>query len=88
MTVITGTQFRANQSKYIEMANRGERVILSSKAGYTELTPVPEEDEEIRKYKDSVLLLSISQDVRNEYAQGNYTVCRTPEEIKTYLDSL
>ena len=43
MTVITCRQFRANQSKYIRMAHGGERLILSYRAGYAELTPVSDE---------------------------------------------
>jgi hypothetical protein len=31
MTIITGREFRSNQNKYIGMAHRGERVVISSK---------------------------------------------------------
>ena len=37
MTIITGRKFRSNQNKYIGMAHRGERVVISSKSGYAEL---------------------------------------------------
>ena len=40
MTIITGREFRSNQNKYIGMAHRGERVVISSKSGHAELTPV------------------------------------------------
>jgi hypothetical protein len=36
MTIITGREFRPNQNKYIGMAHRGERVVISSKSGYAE----------------------------------------------------
>ena len=38
MTIITGREFRSNQNKYIGMAHRGERVVISSKSGHAELT--------------------------------------------------
>lgn len=38
--IITGRDFRANQSKYIGIAHSGEDVILKSRAGSVRLIPV------------------------------------------------
>ena len=38
--IVTGRDFRANQSKYIGMAHSGEDVILKSRAGSVRLIPV------------------------------------------------
>ena len=50
MTIITGREFRSNQSKYIGMAHKGERVVISSRSGYADLTPVSKEDKEVGEY--------------------------------------
>ena len=38
--IVTGRDFRANQSKYIGIAHSGEDVILKSRAGSVKLIPV------------------------------------------------
>ena len=38
--IVTGRDFRANQSKYIGYAHQGEDVILKSRAGSVRLMPV------------------------------------------------
>lgn len=38
--IVTGSDFRANQSRYIGMAHSGEDVILKSRAGSVRLIPV------------------------------------------------
>ena len=38
--IVTGRDFRANQSKYISIAHSGEDVILKSRAGSVRLIPV------------------------------------------------
>ena len=38
--IVTGRDFRANQSKYIGFAHNGEDVILKSRAGSVKLIPV------------------------------------------------
>ena len=38
--IVTGRDFRANQSKYIGYAHNGEDVILESRAGSVRLIPV------------------------------------------------
>jgi antitoxin (DNA-binding transcriptional repressor) of toxin-antitoxin stability system len=45
MEVITAREFRANQSKYLGLANNGEDVILKSRGlGSFRLTPVTSQD--------------------------------------------
>ena len=38
--IVTGTDFRANPSRYIGIAHSGEDVILTSRAGSVRLIPV------------------------------------------------
>ena len=42
--IVTGRDFRANQSRYISIAHRGEDVILKSRAGSVRLMPVDTPD--------------------------------------------
>ena len=43
--IVTGRDFRANQSKYIGYAHSGEDVILKSRAGSVRLIPVDKSEE-------------------------------------------
>ena len=88
MVVVTGRDFRANQSKYIGMAQKGERVILSSKVGYAELTPLPQGDKDINEYLNSKCFSAVVNKVRQEYREGKGITCSTLDEIKAHLDSL
>lgn len=88
MTIITGRQFRANQSKYIDMAHKGERVILSSKRGYAELKPISENDKEIEDYKQSVSFMALASKAEQDYIKGNTVKCKTLEELHSFLGSL
>lgn len=45
MTIVSTREFRANQTKYLGMVDRGEHVILKSRRGSYRLTPVEEEEE-------------------------------------------
>ena len=40
MIVVTSKDFRANQSRYISIAQRGEDVILKSRVGSVKLIPI------------------------------------------------
>lgn len=88
MTIITGSQFRANQGKYIGMVNRGERVILSSKSGYTELKPVAEDDKEIRDYMDSKCLMAVATKARKEHEEGKTLKFDSAVEAQKWMDNL
>lgn len=87
MTVITSTQFRANQGRYVDMAHKGERVIVTSRKGDVELTPVNEE-EEFNKYVKSSSFLAFANKVRQEVKEGKCTVCHNEEELIRHLESL
>lgn len=44
MVIVSTRDFRSNQSHYLDMVNRGESVILRSRAGSFRITPVSEND--------------------------------------------
>lgn len=88
MTIITGRQFRANQSKYIEMANKGERVILSSKSGYAELNPVSESDKDIKEFHNSRCLMAIARKARKEHEEGKTLKFNSAIDAQKWMDSL
>ena len=44
MTIVSTTDFRANQTKYLGMVDRGEAVILKSRRGSYRLLPAEEEE--------------------------------------------
>ena len=52
MTIVTTRDFRANQTKFLDMALRGEHVVLKSRRGSVRLTPVEDEDEEEESKRD------------------------------------
>ena len=43
MTIVTTRDFRTNQTKYLDMALRGEQVVLKSRRGSVRLIPVEDE---------------------------------------------
>ena len=43
MTIVTTSEFRANQTKFLGMARRGEHVVLKSRLGSFRLTPEKED---------------------------------------------
>ena len=45
MTIVSTRDFRANQTKFLDMALRGEHVVLKSRRGSVRLMPVEEEEE-------------------------------------------
>ena len=45
MTIVSTRDFRANQTKFLGMASRGEHVVLKSRLGSYRLIPVEEEEE-------------------------------------------
>ena len=49
MVIVSTRDFRTNQSHYLEMANRGEIVILSSRTGNYRLVPVKDDDIEEKR---------------------------------------
>jgi hypothetical protein len=45
MTIVSTRDFRANQTKYLGMASRGEHVVLKSRLGSYRLIPLEESEE-------------------------------------------
>lgn len=41
MTIVSTREFRSNQTRYLDMVDNGENVILRSRRGSYRLTPVP-----------------------------------------------
>mgnify|MGYP002623216820 CR=1 FL=1 len=88
MTIITGTEYKANQGKYIKRANEGERVIISSHGGYVELKPVPETDKDVREHINAMSFFTAAKKVRREYDERDYTTLRSHEDIVNWFNSL
>lgn len=44
--IVTGSSFRANQSRYVGAAYRGEDVVVKTRAGSFRVVPVPQEETE------------------------------------------
>lgn len=49
MTIVSTRDFRANQTKFLAMARRGEHVVLKSRLGSFRLTPEDEEESEPKR---------------------------------------
>ena len=49
MIVVTGRDFRANTSKYVDVAYSGEDVVVKSRAGSFRVVPITENDIVINK---------------------------------------
>jgi antitoxin (DNA-binding transcriptional repressor) of toxin-antitoxin stability system len=49
MIVVTGRDFRANTSKYVDVAYSGEDVVVKSRAGSFRVVPITEDDIVINK---------------------------------------
>ena len=46
MTIVTTRDFRANQTKFLDMALRGEHVVLKSRRGSVRMMPVEDQVKE------------------------------------------
>lgn len=88
MTIITGSTFRANQGKYIDMAHNGERVVLSSKKGYVELKPVSDNDKEVKEQKLSTSLIALARKAEREHKEGKTLRFKSAAEAQRWMDSL
>lgn len=88
MTIITGREFRSNQSKYIGMAHKGERVVISSRSGYAELTPVSKEDKEIREQIKGKSFLAVGNRIKRNVQEGKMLKLDSLDELREHLASL
>ncbi|MBR3496175.1 MAG: type II toxin-antitoxin system prevent-host-death family antitoxin [Prevotella sp.] len=88
MTIITGTEYKANQGKYIKRAQEGERVIISSHGSYVELKPVPETDKDVVEHNNAKSFLATSARIDKAAREGKMLKFDTVEELRTHLASL
>lgn len=49
MIIVTGRDFRANTAKYVDVAFRGEDVVVKSRAGCFRILPITEDDIVVNK---------------------------------------
>ena len=89
MTIVTGRDFRANQSRYIESALRGEDVVLKSRLGSVRLVPVVEKTakDDDRNEITPALARKIAR-ARKEMREGKGVTLHTHEEIEAFFNSL
>ena len=85
MVVVSTRDFRANQTKYLGMAKRGEQVMLHSRrTGRFMLTPVEdEENDEITPELQAAI-----DKARQEYREGKCITLKTHEDIDRYFAEL
>ena len=92
MTIITGSQFRANQGMYIDMAHQGENVYIKTRRGNVVLTPVADdiEDEEksFQEYVGSKSFQSVAEKARQEFQDGKTRSFGSGSEAQQWMDSL
>lgn len=88
MTIITGSQFRANQGKYIDMAHQGEDVVLSSRKGYVRLTPVQDGDKTVSEHEHHVSMMAFATKIKKEHAAVQTIRCENLDELHQLLNSL
>lgn len=88
MTIVTGRDFRANQSRYIGSALRGEDVVLKSRLGSVRLVPVVEEEPADTRNEITPALARKIAKARKEMREGKTIRLSTREEIDRFFDSL
>lgn len=94
MTTVTTREFRANQSKYLDMANRGENVILTSpRKGKFHIIPVvvdvPKPKE--RDYEPLVMTPELAKEIeeaREEMRRGEVLMFDSAADAQRWMDSL
>ena len=65
MIVLTGREFRANQSKYLGAARSGEDVVVKSRAGSFRIVPIADSDIVIGKDDLSESLYKSLLEIKN-----------------------
>ena len=85
MVVVSTRDFRANQTKYLGMAKRGEQVMLHSRrTGRFMITPVDNEEED----EITPELQAAIDKARQEYREGKCITLRTEEDIHKFFREL
>lgn len=88
MVVISGRDFRANQTKYIKIAHHGEDVVISSRAGNVKLTPISPDDMVVNRNEITPELAAEIEKARQEYREGKCITLKTHEDIDKWFESL
>lgn len=84
MTVISIRDFRANQSKYLDLAAGGESVILTSRAGSFKIVPITEDDSLVSKKE----FFARVDEARKSISEGKGTSVSGKEELDSLLAGL
>lgn len=85
MTIVTTREFRANQTKFLGMARRGEHVVLKSRLGSFRLTPTEEEEEEEPKRNVTAEVCQALKDWKEYLETGKSDKFVTWEEMMDEL---
>ncbi len=88
MVVISGRDFRANQSKYIKIAHTGEDVVISSRAGNVRLTPVSPNDIIINRSEITPELMAKIEKARKEFREGQTLHFENAAAAQQWMDEL
>ena len=88
MTIVTTREFRANQTKFLGMARRGEHVVLKSRLGSFRLTPTEEEKEEEPKRDVTEEVCQALKDWKEYLDTGKSDKFRPAEELLYELRNL
>ncbi len=84
MTIVSTRDFRANQTKYLEMVDRGEHVVLRSRRGSYRLTPMPADSEKSYNRDITAEICQGLKDFR-DYLDGDKSKMLTWEEMMDEL---
>ena len=84
MIVISIRDFRSNQCKYLELAAKGESVIITSRKGGFKIVPVSEDDILVSKKE----FFERVDEARRQIAAGRGTKVSSKEELDSLLVSL
>ena len=85
MIVVSSREFRANQSKYLGMAAKGEDVVLTSRGkGAFKITPVTSDDKIMSKEE---FYAKIDHSIK-QYEEGKVTRQGEDESVEDFVDRL
>lgn len=84
MTIISIRDFRSNQGKYLNLAAKGESVVLTSRLGSFKIVPVSEDDSIVSKKE----FLGRVDEARKSIAAGKGTKVSGNEDLESLLESL
>ena len=88
MTIVSTRDFRANQTKYLGMAQQGHDVILRSRRGSFRLTPIEEEEKEEPKRDVTAEVCQAMKDWKEYLETGKSDKFRPAKELLYELRNL